>query len=129
MDNPVYYVQYAHARINSVFRKAGEAGVAIPAPGQADLAPLDTVEDKLLLRCLEQYPDAVQAAARSFSPHHISFYLRELAGLLHRYYTANKILTAGDDAVVAARLALIDAVRQTLVNGLGLLGVNAPESM
>ncbi|MFW5488577.1 MAG: arginine--tRNA ligase [Desulfovibrio sp.] len=129
MDNPVYYVQYAHARICSVFRKAEELDIAIPAPGQADLSPLNTLEDQLLLRCLEQFPDAVQASAHTFSPHHISYYLRELAGLLHRYYSANKILTAGDDAVIAARLALIDSVRQALANGLGLLGVSAPESM
>ncbi len=129
MDNPVYYVQYAYARINSVFRKAGETGVPVPAPGQADLSALDTLEDKLLLRCLEQYPYAVQSAARGFSPHHISFYLRELAGLLHRYYSANKILTAENESVVAARLALIDAVRHVLANGLDLLGVSAPESM
>ena len=129
MDNPVYYVQYAHARVKSVFAKAAERGI-IPPPATPELlARLDTAEDMELLRLIEQYPDTVAAAARSFSPHLISFYLRELAGRLHRYYAVNQVLAAGDEAVTAARLRLLEAVATVVKNGLALLGVCAPEKM
>jgi arginyl-tRNA synthetase len=129
MDNPVYYVQYAHARVRSLFAKAAERGVIPPAASPDLLARLDTAEDLELLRLLEQYPDTVAAAARSFAPHMISFYLRDLAGRLHRYYTVNPVLTAGDDAVTAARLRLLEAVATVVKNGLTLLGVSAPDKM
>jgi arginyl-tRNA synthetase len=129
MDNPVYYVQYAHARVRSLFAKAAERGLDVPAAGPELLARLATDEDLELLRLLEQYPDTVAAAARSFSPHLVSFYLRELAGRLHRYYTVCPVLTAGDDTLVAARLRLLEAVAQVVRNGLDLLGVCAPEKM
>jgi arginyl-tRNA synthetase len=129
MDNPVYYVQYAHARVKSVFAKAAERGL-VPAPASpALLARLDTAEDLELLKLLEQYPDTVAAAARSFAPHLVSFYLRELAGKLHRYYTVNQVLGAGDEDVTAARMRLLEAVSMVVKNGLGLLGVSAPEKM
>lgn len=132
MDNPVYYVQYAHARICSVFRKAEEKGIALPALD--DVTPeltalLDTPEDIKLLKRMERFPDACLAAAESFGPHIISYYLTDLAGDLHRYYTVNRLLDVGDDNLVRARLALMSAVRQVLKNGLALLGVNAPDSM
>ncbi|MHC1711031.1 MAG: arginine--tRNA ligase [Solidesulfovibrio sp.] len=129
MDNPVYYVQYAHARVRSLFAKAAERGVIPPEASPELLARLDTIEDLELLRLLEQYPDTVAAAARSFAPHMISFYLRDLAGRLHRYYTVNPVLTAGDDAVTAARLRLLEAVATVVKNGLALLGVSAPDKM
>ncbi len=129
MENPVYYVQYAHARVKSLFAKAAERGFD-PAPAAADmLALLTTPEDLELLKLLEQYPDTVAAAARAFSPHLVSFYLRELAGRLHRYYTVNPVLTAGDDALVSARLRLLEAVAVVVGNGLSLLGVSAPDKM
>ncbi|WP_300161897.1 arginine--tRNA ligase [Solidesulfovibrio sp.] len=129
MDNPVYYVQYAHARVRSLFAKAAERGFS-PAPaGPELLARLDTAEDMELLKLLEQYPDTVSAAARTFSPHLVSFYLRDLAGRLHRYYTVNPVLAAGDDALAAARLHLLAAVAAVVKNGLALLGVSAPEKM
>lgn len=129
MDNPVYYVQYAHARVKSLFAKADERGFS-PAPVAADLlARLDTAEDMELLKLLEQYPDTVASAARTFSPHLVSFYLRDLAGRLHRYYTVNPVLAAGDDALAAARLHLLDAVATVVKNGLSLLGVSAPDKM
>jgi arginyl-tRNA synthetase len=132
MDNPVYYVQYAHARICSVFRKAEEKGVALPSPD--DVSPeltalLDTPEDMKLLKRMERFPDACLAAAENFGPHVVSYYLTDLAGDLHRYYTVNRLLDVEDEKLVQARLALMTAVRQVLKNGLALLGVSAPESM
>ncbi|EMG38653.1 arginyl-tRNA synthetase [Desulfocurvibacter africanus PCS] len=131
MDNPVYYVQYAHARIRSVFRKAREQGLALqPTVDRSKLmALLDTPEDIQLLKLMDHFPDAVDAAARSLSPHHISFFLRELAALLHRYYTVHKVLGAESSQLTLARLLLLDSVSQVLRNGLQLLGVNAPEQM
>jgi len=129
MENPVFYVQYAHARVRSLFAKAAERGIEAPVPGSARLDVLDTPEDGRLLRLLEQYPDTVAAAAASLSPHLVSFYLRELAGALHRYYTAHQILAAPDPEVTRARMLLFDAVASVVRNGLALLGVDAPDSM
>ncbi len=130
MDNPVYYVQYAYARISSVFAKAQEAGLACPTEAApALLSQLDTPADIDLLRALERFPDAVEAAARTHSPHHVSYYLRELAGLLHRYYTLNPVLAAPNAELTSARLLLLSGVATTLANGLALLGVSAPRRM
>ena len=129
MDNPVYYVQYAHARVCSLWAKAAERGVT-PAPADPELlARLDTSEDLELLKLLEQFPDIVAMAARTFSPHLVSFALRDLAGRLHRYYTVNPVLGAGEAAVTDARLHLLAAVATVVRNGLDLLGVVAPEKM
>jgi len=128
MDNPVYYVQYAHARIRSVARKAVEAGVRLD-PETADLSLLTTEADLDVLKCLERWPEAVEAAARSLSPHHVSYYLQELAGLLHRYYTLNKVLDPAAPDLTRARAALLAAVAATIATGLDLLGVAAPETM
>jgi len=129
MDNPVYYVQYAHARIQSVMRKAQERGLDVLAVDTGLLGALDTADDRRLLKLMEQYPDAVAASARTFSPHHVSFYLMDLAGALHSYYHAQQILGAETRDKVDARLLLLDAVAQVLRNGLDLLGVSAPDSM
>ncbi|MGE4537669.1 MAG: arginine--tRNA ligase [Desulfovibrio sp.] len=129
MDNPVYYVQYAHARVKSVFAKAAERGVACRPATPEKLARLDTAEDLELLKLLEQYPDTVAAAARTFAPHLVSFYLRDLAGQLHHYYAVNPVLTAGDEELIEARLALLSAVATVVRNGLDLLGVSAPDKM
>ena len=128
-DNPVYYVQYAHARICSVQAKARERGVdAQPEPDAVDLARLVESHERALLGTLARFPETVEAAALAREPHQIAFYLRELANELHTYYNAHTILV--DDASLRdARLALASAVRQVLVNGLTLLGVSAPESM
>ena len=128
MDNPVYYVQYAHARICSLKKKADEAGVEAAAISPASLALLDTEYDMQLLKLLDQYPDYVEAAARAQSPHLISMYLQELASTLHRYYTNCHVLSAEAD-IAAARLMLLGCVAGVVANGLGLLGVSAPESM
>ncbi|MDK2956653.1 MAG: arginyl-tRNA synthetase [Desulfovibrionales bacterium] len=129
MDNPVYYVQYAHARIRSVQRKAEEQGISLDEAKSADLSLLDTPEDMDLLKLMDQFPEVLASAAKSLSPHLVSYYLRELAQALHGYYTKHQVLGAGDDGLVRARLLLLEAVAQVLRNGLAALGVSAPDSM
>ena len=128
MDNPVYYVQYAHARICSLNVKAQEAGTKPAEVAPAALALLDTEYDMEMLKLLDQYPDFVEAAARTQSPHLISMYLQDLASALHRYYSNCHVLSAESD-VASARLMLLGCVAGVVANGLGLLGVSAPESM
>jgi len=129
MENPVYYVQYAHARICSVMRKAGERNIPAGSPSPELLAALNTPEDLDLLRLLEQFPDTLASAAKALSPHHVSFYLMDLATCLHRYYTVHQVLGAENDALVRARMFLLLGVAQVIRNGLFLLGVEAPERM
>jgi len=130
MDNPVYYVQYAHARIKSLFAKAGERGLAVSTKPEPELlARLDTPEDLDLMRLMEHYPDALASAAKTLSPHVVSFYLRDLAGLLHRYYTAHPVLAAADEELARARLVLFAAAARVIREGLALLGVDAPDKM
>ncbi len=130
MDNPVYYVQYAHARICAIMRRAAEQGIGIPQLSSEEaLAPLDKPEDMALLRKMEVFPDMIAQAARSLSVHQVSHYLSELAQLLHSYYNKYSILSADDEKTARARLALLRAVAQVLANGLDLLGVSAPERM
>ncbi|SDB36820.1 arginyl-tRNA synthetase [Desulfonatronum thiosulfatophilum] len=129
MDNPVYYVQYAHARIHSLLSKALDAGIALDTPNLDVLTALDTEVDLQMLRALDQFGDVLVCAAGTLSPHHLSHYLMDLAGKLHRYYTTHPVLAAGSSDLVQARLALCRAVAQVLRNGLDLLGVSAPEKM
>jgi arginyl-tRNA synthetase len=124
-DNPVYYVQYAHARICSVLAQAGADPQSLPAAG---LAPLTLARELALAQRLGEFPEILAEAARGFAPHMVAFYLRELAGEFHSYYNAERILVA-DEELRQARLALILTVRQVLQNGLALLGVSAPEKM
>ena len=128
MDNPVYYVQYAHARVRSVLRKAETDGVALPDPAAVDLARLALEEEVDLARRLAEFPAVAEAAARNLEPHRITYFLHELAGAFHSYYNAHRVLV-DDPALAAARLVLIQAVGQVLAGGLGLLGVSAPEAM
>lgn len=128
-DNPVYYIQYAHARVCSVLRKlAAEGGAWQAADGLAQLGLLTAEHEATLLRRLDQYPEVVASAASNSEPHTVANYLRELAAEFHTYYNAHKVLV-DDKPLRDARLALGDAVRQVLANGLDLLGVSAPESM
>jgi len=128
-ENPVYYVQYAHARMCSVLRQAGIAYADAPALLRgADLAPLTSPYEEALLRRLADYPGEVAAAARELAPHQITFYLKDLAQEFHSYYNAERFLV-DDPAVRDARLALAVAVGQTLRNGLALLSISAPEQM
>lgn len=130
MDNPVYYVQYAHARVRSMLRKAA-AETDLQTEGLADaaLGTLDTPEDLDLLKELDRFEDVVESAARNRAPHAVSYYLRELAGELHRYYGVHHVLGAADRATAQARLALLAAVAQVVRTGLHLLGVSAPDKM
>jgi len=124
-ENPVFYAQYAHARIASVLRQAAEAGIAIaPSP---DLSPLGKPEVEVL-KAVATYPDVVEMAARDLEPHRIVFHVLELAGAFHRYYNQHRILT-DDLGLTQARLALVRSVQQVLRGALGLAGVAAPERM
>jgi arginyl-tRNA synthetase len=124
-DNPVYYVQYAHARICRVFEEwGGEPATLI----DADLAPLTAPHETALMQRLAEYPEMVATAARELAPHLLVHYLQMLAGDFHAWYNAEKFLVE-DPATKLARLALADATRITIVNGLALLGVSAPEKM
>ncbi len=128
-DNPVYYVQYAHARICSLLRQAGEKGYAHDtARGDAALQRLDDAPAQELMRELSRYPEVVEAAGASLEPHLVAQYLRELANAFHGWYHASPVLVEDAD-LRDARLALALATRQVLANGLDLLGVGAPESM
>ncbi len=128
-DNPVYYCQYAHARICSVFRQLAERGLACQAaPDEAALERLDTEHEAVLLDLIGRYPEVIEAAAASREPHQVAQYLRELAAAFHTYYNAVPFII-DDQALREARLTLIRATQQVLANGLGLLGVDAPQSM
>jgi len=124
-DNPVYYVQYAHARICRVFEEWGGQAAALDA---ADLSPLTAPHELALLQRLAEYPETVATAARELAPHLLVHYLQTLAGDFHAWYNAEKFLV-DNEATKLARLALADATRIAIVNGLALLGVSAPEKM
>ncbi len=128
-DNPVYYVQYAHARICSVLAAWREKDALEPADlSQVDLSPLQSPQALALLLLLAKYPEMLTAAAADFAPHDVTFYLRELAACYHSYYDAERILV-DDEVVKRARLALVAATAQVLQNGLAVLGVSAPQRM
>ncbi|MFE7795970.1 arginine--tRNA ligase [Nocardia sp. NPDC057440] len=128
-ENPVYYVQYAHARLSSLARNAVDLGVSAANP---DFGLLATEHEGELIRTIGEYPRVVASAASLREPHRVARYLEELAGAYHRFYGACQVLPKGDEEPTplhTARLALCEASRQVLANGLGLLGVNAPERM
>jgi len=128
-DNPVYYVQYAHARICSVLRGwAEQGGGDVAALKAVDLSALQGPQAQALMLLLAKYPEMLTAAAADNAPHDVTFYLRELAASYHSYYDAERILV-DDEAVKLARLALVAATAQVLANGLAVLGVSAPERM
>ena len=152
-ENPVYYVQYAHARLSSVFRIAEERGIPVPQPHAANLDLLRDPDELSLIRKLSDYPSVVQGSAMALEPHRITFYLQELAGLLHTFYYKHRIMPVvaenevGDDRFVAAgdrvvkhresvapeltaaRLVMMQQVQQVIKNGLSLLGISAPDRM
>ena len=152
-DNPVYYVQYAHARIASLWRVAVARGIVCPLPSETDLKVLTDPDELGLIRKLSAYPSVLQGSARAYEPHRMTYYLQQLAGLLHTFYNKHRILPPAADrdlwAVMpeglvsgeglqkerlapertAARLALMQGIQQVLKNGLGVLGVSAPEQM
>lgn len=124
-DNPVYYIQYAHARICSVLAQWGGDAASLSA---VDLSPLQSNHEAALMQKLGEFPEVVENAATELAPHSIANYLKELASSLHSFYNEHKILIE-DDALKLARIALIQATQQTIKNGLTLLGVSAPEKM
>lgn len=152
-DNPVYYVQYAHARIASLWRVAESRGIACPRPSETDLTMLTDPDELGLIRKLSAYPAVLQASAVAYEPHRLTYYLQQLAALLHTFYNKHRILPPAADSDVyeptregqtgmempsresigpertAARLALMRAVQQVIRSGLGLLGITAPERM
>jgi arginyl-tRNA synthetase len=151
-ENPVYYVQYAHARIASLLRVAATRGIDCPLPSQADLSLLQDPDELALIRKLSAFPVVLQAGAVELEPHRVAYYLRELAGMLHPFYNKHRILPPAADSEAApaassgtsvngrgsnvmapsltgARLALMWAVQQVVRNGLNVLGVSAPEQM
>jgi arginyl-tRNA synthetase len=127
-DNPVYYVQYAHARIRSILRQAAEQGIVLPAGDAIDLTALTEPEEQALIKRLLHYPEVVRGAARALEPHRIAFWLQELAGAFHPYYKTHRVIQ-DDRRLLLARLALCAAVGRVVANGLDLLGVAAPETM
>ncbi|MGE4276404.1 MAG: DALR anticodon-binding domain-containing protein, partial [Lawsonibacter sp.] len=127
-ENPVYYVQYAHARICSLIARLAEEGETVPAADAVDAARLETAEELALVKSLAQFPEELHLAARDYDPSRINRYLVALAGDFHRFYNACRI-KGEEPRVLAARLKLADTVRSVLSNGLGLLGVSAPEKM
>ncbi len=127
-DNPVYYVQYAHARISSVLRQCADRGMTSGVGPEAALGTLVEAEPVALMRTLARYPEVLASAARALEPHQLAAYLRELATQLHAFYNAHTFLV-DDAAVRGARLSAAAATRAVLADGLALLGVSAPESM
>lgn len=128
-ENPVYYVQYAHARVCSVFRQLPEKGFSHDREsGERHVERLTEAHEKALIRRLTSYPEVLETAASALEPHQLAHYLRDLAGDFHTYYNAHTFLVE-DAGLRNARLNLIAATRQVLENGLGLLGVTAPEKM
>lgn len=128
-DNPVYYVQYAHARLASIWRKLKEANLSYDSnTGLAALAALELDAERNLIKQLSQYPNCLQKAAEDYAPHQVATYLRELASEFHTYYNAHKLII-DDDNQRNARLTLALAIQQVLKNGLNLLGVSAPNTM
>jgi arginyl-tRNA synthetase len=125
-ENPVYYVQYAHARICSVMTQWGGDEATLHAV--ADLSPLSSPREAALLAKLAEYPEVLQKSLDELGPHQVAFYLRDLAGELHSYYNAERVLV-DDESLKMARLALLHATRQVLRNGLALIGVSAPSRM
>jgi arginyl-tRNA synthetase len=124
-DNPVFYIQYAYARICSVLSQWGGASAELTA---ADCQPLTGERELALCGRLREFADVIEAAAGELAPHQIAFFLKDLAGDFHSYYNAERLLV-DDQSLKLARLALAAAVRQVLQNGLRLLGVSAPEQM
>jgi len=127
-DNPVYYVQYVHARISSIIRKGEQKGITRGANAAASAVRLTAPEEINLIKQLDRYPETVRLSAETMEPHRITFYLMNLASDFHSYYNKHRVLT-DDPVLTQGRLYLVSAVRSVIRNGLRLLGVSAPETM
>ena len=128
LDNPVYYVQYAHARVASIHRKADENKVETPPLDRAALDRLAEPEELNILKTLAQFPEFIGSAAEALEPHRLTYYLTDLSSSFHNYYNRHRVLT-DDPELTGARLVLADAIQQVIRNGLGILGVSAPYRM
>ena len=127
-ENPVYYVQYAHARISRVLSQFSSDEAELAKLADTDLSLLTAPREASLLAKLAEYPEMLEKALDELGPHQVAFYLRDLAGELHSYYNAERVLV-DDEALKRARLALYLATRQVIRNGLSLIGVSAPAQM
>jgi len=133
LDNPVFYVQYGHARLAAIFLKAAEAGVSVPGFDLETARTLTMPEEQDLIRRIAAFPDVLSAAALAYEPHRIAFYLQETIAAFHSYYTQGKKtgerVIGPDPRKTAGRLFLCRALKQVLANGLAVLGVSAPDRM
>ena len=127
-ENPVYYVQYAHARICSIFRTARERSLKLPDYADEDLSYLVLPEEIALIKMIIRFPEVMEGAARMLEPHRLTFYLNELAGMFHSYYNKNKVIS-DDQPLTRARLFLVMSIKTVLKNALTILGVSSPEKM
>jgi arginyl-tRNA synthetase len=127
-ENPVYYVQYAHARISSILREASARGIELPSIGSVDLSPLSDPCEVRLAKEISRFPEEVEKASSALEPHRIAFYASNLAEAFHSFYNSQKVLGEAPD-LMNARLMLVEASRVTISNALKLLGVSAPERM
>jgi arginyl-tRNA synthetase len=127
-DNPVYYVQYVHARIASILRKGDERGVGKISWNDEAVARLTAPEEIDLIKALARYPEVLVGSAQSMEPHRVTYYLMALASAFHTYYNKHRVLS-DDDLLRCGRLNLILAVQKVIRNGLTLLGVSAPDRM
>ncbi len=127
-DNPVFYIQYAHARICSIFRTAEEKGVAWNRSADVDLSPLVEEEEFAIIRAILAFPEVVEKSARALEVHRISHYLHDLVSRFHGYYSRHRVIS-DDKSLTLARLFLLDALRTTIRNGFELMGISSPEKM
>jgi arginyl-tRNA synthetase len=127
-ENPVYYVQYAHARVCSINQKAKDAGIEYAPSMEVDVTRLALDEELALARLLSRYPEVVEAAALNYEPHRLTFYVQELAARFHSYYNQHRVIIE-DVETTRARLYLVNAVKIVLANVLRVLGMSAPEQM
>ena len=127
-ENPVYYVQYAHARLASVFRLAAEREIDLKGLGEANLNRLNLPEEIALIKLLASYPDVVEAAAQALEPHRVTYFLTDLAAQFHSYYYKHRFISESEE-LTQARLFLVQGIKTVLAQGLQLLGVKAPKSM
>jgi len=127
-ENPVYYVQYAHARLASLFREAESRHISVPKGDSVDLSLLELEEEQNIIKALAKYPEVIEEAALAYEPHRLTFYLQDLAGLLHNYYFKHRVITE-DVKRTASKLFLMKQVKTVIQSALGILGVSAPERM
>ncbi len=127
-ENPVYYVQYAHARLASLMREAEARGIVVPEKGSVDVALLDLEEEQNIIKALAKYPEVIEDAALAYEPHRLTYYLQDLAGLLHNYYFKHRVITE-DLPRTRAKLFLMKQIKTVIQSALKILGVNAPERM